>query len=163
VSEHAYNMGIKLMIRKACVLQLALVAVAILLTGCSASDNSSSINWLYDSQEALKQAQAENKPIMVNFYTDICPACRKLDQGAFSNEKVTDFLNKNFICLKSNTGKSSLYGIYGIQAVPTTLFSIPDGFRAEFEIGRIVGVATPDQFYDAAVQVISWWQSWDSS
>jgi thiol:disulfide interchange protein len=156
-------MGMKLMIRKACVLQLALVAVAILLTGCSVFYGSSSINWLYDSQEAVKQAQAENKPIMVNFYTVICPACRKLDNGAFSNEKVTDFLNKNFICLKSDTGKSSLYRMYGIQGVPTTLFSLPDGFRAEFEIGRIVGVATPDQFYDAAVEVINWWQSWNSS
>lgn len=149
--------------RRACVLLLALAVVAVLLTGCLASDGSSSINWLYDSQEALKQAQAENKPIMVNFYTDICPACRKLDQSAFSDKKATEFVNKNFICLKSNAGKTSLYQRYGIRAVPTTLFSVPDGFGTEYEIERIVGVVAPDQFYDAAVKVINWWQNRDGS
>lgn len=149
--------------RRACVLLLALAVVAVLLTGCLASDGISSINWLYDSQEALKQAQAENKPIMVNFYTDICPACRKLDQSAFSDKKATEFVNKNFICLKSNAGKTSLYQRYGIRAVPTTLFSVPDGFGTEYEIERIVGVVAPDQFYDAAVKVINWWQNRDGS
>lgn len=149
--------------RRACVLLLALAVVAVLLTGCLASDGSSSINWLYDSQEALKQAQAENKPIMINFYTDICPACRKLDQSAFSDKKATEFVNKNFICLKSNAGKTSLYQRYGIRAVPTTLFSVPDGFGTEYEIERIVGVVAPDQFYDAAVKVINWWQNRDGS
>lgn len=153
----------KLMIKKACVLQLALAALAILLTGCLASEGSSSINWLYDEQEALRQAQAENKPILVNFFTDICPACRKLDQGAFSDQKVTDFVNKNFICLKSNAGKTSLYQKYGIRAVPTTLFSVQDGLDVEYEIGRIVGVVIPDQFYDAAVEALKRWQNWDSS
>jgi len=151
------------MMRRGCVLLLTLAAIAALLAGCSAYDEGAGVNWLYDSQEALKQAQAENKPIMVNFYTVICPACERLDKGAFSDENVIDFLNMNFICLKSDTGKATLYQMYGIRAVPTTLFSVPDGFVAEFEIGRIVGVAAPDQFYDAAVEVINWWQNWDSS
>lgn len=156
-------MGMKLMMRRGCVLLLTLAAIAALLAGCSASGKGAGVNWLYDSQEALKQAQAENKPIMVNFYTAICPACKSLDEGAFSDTKVTDYLNENFVCLKSDSGKSTLYQRYGIRAVPTTLFSVPDGFEAEFEIGRIVGAAAPDQFYDAAVEVINWWQSWDSS
>lgn len=156
-------MGMKTIIRRACVLLLALAAVATLLAGCSASGGSAGVNWLYDSQEALKQAQAENKPIMVNFYTVICPACKRLDEGAFSDTKVTDYLNENFICLKSDSGKSTLYQRYGIRAVPTTLFSVPDGFGAEFEIGRIVGAAAPDQFYDAAGEVIEMWHSWVSS
>ena len=112
------------------------------------------VQWLADWNEASNRAEADSKPVMINFYTDACPACRKLDQETFADADVSAFLNDNFVPLKSNAGKTSLYMNYGIRAVPTTVFVEPDGS----EIARIVGYISADSFYQDALEVLERWQ-----
>ena len=92
--------------------------------------------------------------MMINFYTDICPACRKLDQDTFADVTVGAYINANFVPLKSNLGKSDLHRQYGIPAVPITVFATPEGR----EIGRIIGYRPPDVFYQGATTVLAYWQ-----
>ena len=136
----------------------ALVVVLALLTigagGCTSVATEGSIKWLNEWSEALDKARAENKPIMINFYTDICPACTQLDRNTFSDEELGAFLDDNFICLKSNAGKSNLHAKYGISGVPTIVFTAPDGYEKRYEIGRIVGAAPADQFYQGALAAL---------
>ncbi|MDY6911750.1 MAG: thioredoxin family protein, partial [Chloroflexota bacterium] len=72
------------------------------------------INWINDWDEALNRAQTENKPMMINFYTDTCPACVKLDNDTFTDEKLANLVNENFINVKSNAGRTPLHANYGL-------------------------------------------------
>lgn len=63
--------------------------------------------------EALSKAQSENKPVMVDFYTDWCNPCRQMDKYTYSDDVVSPLLNENFIFLKVNVDKSNLDGRFG--------------------------------------------------
>ena len=128
--------------------------LAVIAASCTVAGGQGQIEWLYDWSEASSKAQAENKPIMINFYTDMCPACRKLDQETFTNEELADFLNDSFICLKSNAGRTGLHARYGLSGVPTTIFTGQEGF----EIGRIVGFWRASQFRQGALAALDLWQ-----
>ena len=90
---------------------------------------------------------------MINFYTDICPYCVKLDEETFADEKASAFLNGNFVNVKSNAGKTSLHVNYGLAGVPTTIFAASDGT----EMGRIMGYRPPDQFQEGAQEALDYW------
>ena len=145
--------------RKAILLILVMSLVAIGMAGCVAEGGTSGpVEWYNDWGEALKQAQAQNKPILINFYTDVCPACRKLDQETYTDEELSGFLNANFINLRSNAGRSTLYQRYGIGAVPTIIFNTPDGFDSQYEISRFVGFRTVEDFSQEAHQALEQWR-----
>mgnify|MGYP005842929067 CR=1 FL=1 len=112
-----------------------------------------SIQWLRDWDEALRRAQAQNKPIMVNFYTDVCPYCRKLDQNTFTDASVIALVSERFIAVKSNAGKSLLYRDYNIGPVPTTVFTRPNGE----EIGRIIGYYPAQPFRQGIEEAWNLW------
>lgn len=114
----------------------------------------SKINWLYDWNEVLSKAQAENKPIMINFYTDWCVYCRKLDSDTYSDDELSAFLNDNFICLKSNADKSNLHNIYNVDAYPWIVFTSPEGTK----LGQIVGYKPPGYFYQYALGILGQWE-----
>ncbi len=111
------------------------------------------IVWISDWNKAVSTAQEENKPIMINFYTDVCPACRALEKNTFSNKEVATSICAHFVTVKSNAGKSSLHANYGISGVPTTVFAWPDGK----EMGRINGAYPPTSFLDGITQVLDYW------
>ena len=115
--------------------------------------NSTGVEWLYDWDEALQQAQSNNTPIMINFYTQVCPYCVKLDQDTFANKEVSTFLNKNFICVKSDAGKSSLANNYYMTGVPTTYFTTPDGTS----IGYMPGYVPPETFLIGSQKALELW------
>lgn len=114
--------------------------------GSGATGGGGKVQWSTDWNEAITEAQAENKPMMITFYSDICPACRILDGNAFSDDELSVFLSTSFVCVRSNAGWSRLHTVYGIPGVPTTVFTSPDGA----EITRIVGAASVESFYQKA-------------
>ncbi len=146
---------------------LALAAVLVLIAsgaiGCATAGGGSTttagtLQWVTDWTEALKEAQSRNAPIMINFYTDSCPACRKMDETTFLDAELADFLNASFVNLKNNAGKSSLYKRYGIGAVPTIIFSTPDGYDSEYEISRFVGYRDAGALREEAEAALTLWQ-----
>jgi thioredoxin-related protein len=60
-----------------------------------------SIKW-YSFEDGIKQARLEKKYIFVDFYTDWCTYCKKLEAETYTNEKVYNYLNKKFIPIKVN-------------------------------------------------------------
>ncbi|HAO47794.1 MAG TPA: DUF255 domain-containing protein [Ferruginibacter sp.] len=64
------------------------------------------INWL--SIAELQAAYAkEPKPIIIDVYTDWCGWCKVMDRETYSNDKVADYLNKNFYAVKYNAESTS--------------------------------------------------------
>jgi thiol:disulfide interchange protein len=156
------------MLKKAIILTLVLSLAVIAVAGCDPTGivgdavvdgNNESIRWLTDHEEAIEQAQAQNKPILVNFYTDACPYCRLLDQQTYTDKELIEFLNTNFINLRDYAGRSPLYRVYGVWSVPTTLFNTPDGYHERYKISSYKGFMSPEVFYERAQAALDMWQS----
>ena len=98
-------------------------------------------------EEALKKAAVNKQLIFIDVYAIWCGPCKELDAHVFSQAKVGDFINSNFIPVKldgeSAEGKVILKK-YGIEAYPTLLVLDSTGK----EITRIVDVLTADQLIE---------------
>lgn len=58
------------------------------------------IDWFPWCEEAFSKAKAEDKPVLLSIGYSTCFWCHKMAREAFSDEKIAEFLNKNFISIK---------------------------------------------------------------
>ncbi len=59
---------------------------------------SSGIHFIEDDWKyATEKAKAENKLIFIDIYATWCRPCKSLKRNTFSNSKVGDFFNQNFV------------------------------------------------------------------
>ncbi|MCU4155851.1 thioredoxin family protein [Carboxylicivirga sp. A043] len=75
-------------------------------------------------EEALQEAQKQDKLIFIDFYTDWCAPCKALAKGPFLDKELGDYYNQNFISLKLNAEKEGGKAArkYGVKAYPTLMF-----------------------------------------
>ena len=66
----------------------------------SMSLTAQNVEWI-TVEEAQQQAEDSKKPILMDVYAEWCKPCQKLSKS-FEDEKVADFVNKNFIPVKFN-------------------------------------------------------------
>ena len=59
------------------------------------------IKW-YSLAEAEKLQKESPKIIMIDFYTDWCGWCHKLDKISYSNDTISNYINRNFYPVKFN-------------------------------------------------------------
>ncbi len=114
------------------------------------------IVWAENWDKVIESSLENNKMVMIYFYTDVCPSCRKLERGALADGEVNSFLCQNFLTVKSNSNKSSLSTYFdGIRYVPTVVFMTPDGF----EIGdsRMVGAKSSSAFLERITRLQDFW------
>lgn len=104
--------------------------------------------------EALQESKNQNKPILLDAYTNWCYWCKRLDKTTFSNNKVVSLLNNNFIVLKMNMeeGEGPSIGLkYNVTGYPTVLF-----FNSNGEvINGIIGYAGSAEFITEANKVLT--------
>ena len=118
-----------------------------LLAGCSewapASDaTSDEVKWVTSLEEGLKQAAEQNKPLMVDFYTDWCGWCKELDRQTYSDARVQEKA-KQFVSVKVDAEADAAdRRKYGVDGFPTIIFLSSGGT----EIHRVPGFAPPDPF-----------------
>lgn len=85
------------------------------------------IQWIHNMADGMKAAQAQNKPVMVDFYADWCGWCKKLDKDVYSQPGVIA-LSQKFVAVKVNTDKyPDDSKKYGVQGLPTIVFFKPNG------------------------------------
>lgn len=90
--------------------------------------------------KALAMAKESGKLIIVNFYTDWCPNCRRMNEKTYRDEGVLKQLSKSFIPVKLNAESSQPLIIEGqtlteyqvalvfrVSSYPTTWFLTSDG------------------------------------
>lgn len=103
----------------------------------------------------LAEAKKANKKVLVDVYTDWCKWCKVMDVNTYSDEKVVEYLGKQFVVVRMNAesservtymGKKStamqLAGTFGVDGYPATVFLEPDGEM----ITRVPGYVTADRF-----------------
>lgn len=74
---------------------------------------------------ALENAKKENKPVFIMLYADWCPHCNQMKKEVFSDSKVMDFLNKNYVCVWKNIEKEegiALKNKFNTKSLPAFLF-----------------------------------------
>ncbi len=117
------------------------LAGILILTSLAGAVSADEVKWRSDYNAARREAREKGLPLLLDFTTDNCFWCNKLDANTFSDPAVARMLNEQFISLKVNARKnSSLVEMLHIQSYPTVLLAAPDG--------KILG--TLEGFMDAA-------------
>ena len=89
------------------------------------------IDWLTSEPEALALAEQLQKPIMIDFYADWCPPCKKLDHRFFSRQEILE-LSRAFVMLRIDATVETeeveaIVDKYSVIGWPTILFLGSDG------------------------------------
>lgn len=92
-------------------------------------------------ESALEQAQAQDKPLLIEIYAPWCPYCQRMQEDVYSDETVRDYLDETFTYVRLNSDTTAgthqyrdrtlstkqLASVLGAKGVPTTTFLKPDG------------------------------------
>lgn len=106
-----------------------LLACAFALIGSAAyAQVPSQVQWRYDYTKARKESEEKGRLLLVDFGTENCYWCRKLDEITFRDPAVISLMNERFIPLKVDAGREpKLTQALGINAFPTLVVAAPDG------------------------------------
>ena len=107
-----------------------------------------------DWDKALKAAKDQKKLVFIDIYATWCGPCKLLKKNTFTDEKVGDFFNKNFVNVSIDGEKGvgpSLAQKYGITAYPSLIVTNEEGKPVLYTMGYI-DPATLLKFADAALK-----------
>ena len=84
------------------------------------------INWQRSYSDALAVSKSENKPIMVVFTADWCVFCKKLENQTFTDPKIINIINNNFIAVKIDKDKETkIANDFNVAGIPDMYFLTP--------------------------------------
>lgn len=121
----------------------AFLAVGSVLLGVNA--HAQDVAWRYEYEKARKEAVEKGRPLVIDFVTDNCFWCKKLEATTFKDPNVLATMNERFIPLKIDAERDSfLAQRLQIQSYPTIVLASPDG-----QILRVIeGFKEPPVFLD---------------
>jgi thioredoxin-like negative regulator of GroEL len=106
----------------------------------------SEIPWRTDYNVARKEATEQDKPLLIDFGTENCFYCKKLDATTFRDPQIAGVLKQHFIPLRIDADREpSLAQTLRIQAYPTLLIAAPDGKILAFIEGYLEAPRLQDQ------------------
>ncbi len=85
-------------------------------------------NGAHDYSRARQEALDKSRPLLINFGTETCFWCKKLDAGTFVDPEIRGLLNERFIPLKIDANRNAdLAEKLNIRNYPTLVFASADG------------------------------------
>ena len=85
---------------------VSIFAIFFLQCASSSAQKADQIHWLsFEELEAALQVQP--KQVFIDFYTDWCTYCRKMDQSVFTKPEVIDLLNENYYAVRFDAETTS--------------------------------------------------------
>src|SRR5205807_10474164 len=98
-------------------------------------------------------AQAERRPVLIDFSADWCIPCREMESTTFVDPKVVTAASK-FVRLKADMTRqdstsSQLAGRFEVQGVPTLVVIDSQGRIRK----RLVGYVGPREFLDSLREI----------
>jgi uncharacterized protein YyaL (SSP411 family) len=131
-----------------------IIAVLFMMCSLYAVDWSGKINWAMGYGVAQNIAESSNKLIMVDIGLTTCPPCKYMAEKVYSDKKVSDYVNKNFVSVFYLADQDSLPAMvqnYFTGSTPTILFIKPNGELYY----RIIGARTPANFLNIIEEINS--------
>src|SRR5438445_3470549 len=135
-------------------LAISLLLSSVLSTqhGVLASATAQEIQWRSDYNLARKEAVEKNLPLILDFGTEHCFWCKKLDATTFLDPRVVAVMNEEFIPLKVDAHRDArLTECLRIQAFPTVVLAGPDGKI----LGTLEGYMEAGRFHDHLQRVLA--------
>src|ERR671921_2845222 len=71
------------------------------LLGMRSAKTREKLPWM-KLQEAQAAAKKQNKPILIDLYTDWCGWCKVMDKQTYANKNVAAYINEKFYPVKLN-------------------------------------------------------------
>jgi len=103
--------------------------IYILLTlSMSLIANDTEIHWAKDFKSGIERARAEHKPVLFVYSRHSCKYCVILEQTTFSDKKVIESLNKDFVSIIAYSDENDAMPreLYR-PGTPTIWFLMPNG------------------------------------
>ena len=113
------------------------------------------VTWQPYSDQLLRTAKQEQKPVIIDFYATWCTPCRELDDITFHHPEVVKLAAQDFVMVKvdltqkGNPLHTRLLEQYGVKGVPTVVFL--DCRGNECRNLRLVDYLPPEQFLSRMV------------
>jgi len=129
--------------------------LALLISSFSSTTSATGIEFFQGTwEEALEKATKEEKVIFVDAYTTWCGPCKRMARTVFTDQKVGDYFNEQFVSMKIDMEKKD--GIkfqrkYPVQAYPTLYFIDGKGDVVQ----KVKGAQTVDNFLNLGASIIS--------
>lgn len=107
-----------------------------------------------DFRAAMAQGAKKNKIVFIDAYTTWCGPCKLMDKSVFTDEKVLDFMNENFVNLKLDMERGDGQIVaqrYKVSAFPSFLFVNTEGEL----VHKGIGYQDADKFLSLASVALS--------
>ena len=86
------------------------------------------IHWAPDIETARQAAVAQNKLMLIHFWTPDCPPCKTVDRQVFPTPSVAQAVHENFVPLKVNAYEhADLRLQFQVDRWPTDVIATADG------------------------------------
>ncbi len=124
---------------------LALAVVLVLPNGLYAGGGGE-LQWATDWAATLKMAAEKKLPVLMDFYTDWCPPCKKLAAETFQDAGMINYFKaEKYVLIKVNPEKDRVAERkFKVYSYPTMIIIKPDGS----ELDRILGFRTAAQMVE---------------
>src|SRR5437588_2267934 len=100
----------------------------VVLVAASGSTSAQDVKWRHDYAAARKEAAASGKPLLLDFGTEACTWCKKLDATTFRTPAIVAQLNDRFIPVKIDAEREEkLTEAVKVDSFPTLLLVSADG------------------------------------
>jgi uncharacterized protein YyaL (SSP411 family) len=120
------------------------IALVAFFTMAASAPGSDKVEWRVDYDSARREASEKGRPLFLDFGTEDCVHCRRMDQTTFRDPTVVKMLNEQFVPLKIDANREPrLTQSLRIQAYPTFIMAGHDGkitgwIEGYLESGRIM-------------------------
>jgi thioredoxin-related protein len=124
---------------------IALLMLALVAVCCSDDSGSGPLQPVYhDIDKARQAAAAHNLPLLIDFFTDDCKWCKRLDTTVLNTPTAEEYFTSRMVLAKVNGHQQTeLAGQYNVSAYPTLILLDTTGS----EIDRIVGYREAGPFF----------------
>jgi thioredoxin-related protein len=104
---------------------LTSMLIVLTVVGLAAGEE---VRWRYEYGPARTEAQKAGLPLLLDFSTDWCTYCKKLDVTTFKDPQVVRTLNEKFVPVKLDGNREKrLVDALRLQGYPTIILAAPDG------------------------------------
>lgn len=103
-------------------------AIALLLAFQTMILAEDAVRWAPDLETAKRVAAMKNQLVLIHFYADNCPPCRRLEANVFSQATFAQAVEQNYIPIKINASdEPAIAKEFGVDRWPQDVVIAPSG------------------------------------